>query len=154
MTFSIDATTGRLEKGVGPGHRFCVVKSCGCVLAQQVLAEITGDKCLACGKIFVPDDVIELIGTPEVVESLKEKLLLKRSKEPKAKKRKKPKTEGSAEKKSKAAAASTARPKVLPSVAIPKKVDVPKFADVSVYKSLFRSDTEKKVKETFLCRNV
>ena len=71
--------------------RFCVIKSCGCVISQKVPKEIPSSTCLACGKPFTEDDVIILNGTyynllfadatsPEERKVLRERMEARRAK--------------------------------------------------------------------------
>nr|XP_033819662.1 replication termination factor 2 isoform X1 [Geotrypetes seraphini] len=71
-------------------HRFCVLRSCGCVFSERALKEIKSDNCHKCGCAFQESDLILLNGTKDEVEVLRKrmedrrvKLKLKLGKKPK-----------------------------------------------------------------------
>ncbi|XP_030068504.1 replication termination factor 2 [Microcaecilia unicolor] len=69
-------------------HRFCVLRSCGCVFSERALKEIKTDLCHKCGSSFQEDDIILLNGSKEEVEILRKRMEDRRVK---AKSSKKPK---------------------------------------------------------------
>ncbi len=78
-------------------HRFCYLRSCGCVLSERALKEVKVDVCSKCNAPYKEDDVIILNGTEEDVEKLKDRMQNRRIQA---------KLEKKAKKKSKSAAAT------------------------------------------------
>lgn len=75
-------------------NRFCYIRSCGCVIAEKALKEISTSTCLVCGKLFSQDDVIVINGKYDCVlrpmysaedrKSLRERMEKRRLKEKKS----------------------------------------------------------------------
>ncbi|XP_042318522.1 replication termination factor 2 [Sceloporus undulatus] len=72
-------------------HRFCFLRSCGCVFSERALKEIKTEACHKCGIPFKENDVIVLNGTKEDVEVLKKRMEERRQKSKLEKKSKKSK---------------------------------------------------------------
>ncbi|XP_029466653.1 replication termination factor 2 [Rhinatrema bivittatum] len=70
-------------------HRFCVLRSCGCVFSERALREIKTDVCHKCGRGFQEEDVILLNGSKEEVEMLRKRMEDRRLKAKVGKKSKK-----------------------------------------------------------------
>ncbi|XP_012583897.1 PREDICTED: protein RTF2 homolog [Condylura cristata] len=72
-------------------HRFCFLRSCGCVFSERALKEIKAEVCHTCGAAFQEDDVIVLNGTKADVDMLRERMEERRQRAKLGKKTKKPK---------------------------------------------------------------
>nr|KAF6423669.1 replication termination factor 2 [Rousettus aegyptiacus] len=72
-------------------HRFCFLRSCGCVFSERALKEIKAEVCHTCGAAFQEDDVVVLNGTKEDVHVLKSRMEERRLRAKLGKKAKKPK---------------------------------------------------------------
>lgn len=72
-------------------HRFCFLRSCGCVFSERALKEIKAEVCHTCGAAFQEDDVVVLNGTKEDVQVLKSRMEERRLRAKLGKKAKKPK---------------------------------------------------------------
>ncbi|KAK8810424.1 hypothetical protein WA158_006999 [Blastocystis sp. Blastoise] len=66
------------KEEVGNHSKFCIIKSCGCVMSQHAIKEITSEKCLNCGKPFNEDDVIILNGSDSERKELRDKMIKRR----------------------------------------------------------------------------
>ncbi|NXE38272.1 RTF2 protein, partial [Ptilorrhoa leucosticta] len=77
-------------------HRFCFLRSCGCVFSERALKEIKSEVCHKCGVPFQEEDVIVLNGSKEDVEILKKRMEERRLKSKLEKKSKKGKTAAAA----------------------------------------------------------
>eukprot|EP00002_Diphylleia_rotans_P022738 TRINITY_DN4462_c0_g1_i1.p1 TRINITY_DN4462_c0_g1~~TRINITY_DN4462_c0_g1_i1.p1 ORF type:complete len:241 (-),score=58.89 TRINITY_DN4462_c0_g1_i1:215-937(-) len=69
-------------------HRAICLKTCGHVMLDQALREISSAQCLVCGVPFIPKDVWTLNGPEEEVKKLQEQLETEKAAERKAKKEK------------------------------------------------------------------
>ena len=79
-------------------HRFCYLRTCGCVLSERALKEVKSETCHRCGNPFEDTDIIVLNGDPVEVESLRTKMMERRSKaKAERKDRKRKHTEGQTE---------------------------------------------------------
>jgi len=164
----------------GKNSKFCVLKTCACVLSEKALKECPSETCLVCTKHFTQDDIFELNPEEDQIKLLKESLeqkkkekkqLIEKSKEGKGTQMREG-TKGKEEKgvmkeergtKRKAEESSFGKESISGSVDVtltkPKKptpASAPVHSNKSVYASLFtsslKSDSTKK--ESFLCRNV
>lgn len=72
-------------------HRFCFLRSCGCVFSERALKEIKAEVCHTCGAAFQEDDVVVLNGSKEDVQVLKSRMEERRLRAKLGKKAKKPK---------------------------------------------------------------
>ncbi|ELK04317.1 protein RTF2 homolog [Pteropus alecto] len=79
-------------------HRFCFLRSCGCVFSERALKEIKAEVCHTCGAAFQEDDVVVLNGTREDVQVLKSRMEERRLRAKLGKKVKKPKAAEAASK--------------------------------------------------------
>lgn len=61
-------------------HRFCYLRTCGCVFSDRALKEVKTEICHKCGDPFKAEDIVVLNGTKEEVEKLKEKMVERRAK--------------------------------------------------------------------------
>jgi len=61
--------------------RFCVLRSCGCVLSDKALREVPSTRCLRCQKPYQPEQIIGLVLSAAEQDELKRKLELKRGQE-------------------------------------------------------------------------
>ncbi|XP_056292390.1 replication termination factor 2 [Pseudoliparis swirei] len=55
-------------------HRFCYLRTCGCVFSDRALKEVKTEICHKCGEGFNAEDVIVLNGTKEEVGKLRERM--------------------------------------------------------------------------------
>ncbi|XP_069507216.1 replication termination factor 2 [Ambystoma mexicanum] len=72
-------------------HKFCVLRSCGCVFSLRAMREVKTDVCHKCGSTFHEDDIIILNGSKEEVALLKTKMEERRQKAKQERKSKKSK---------------------------------------------------------------
>ncbi|XP_075384589.1 replication termination factor 2 [Tenrec ecaudatus] len=72
-------------------HRFCFLRSCGCVFSERALKEIKAEVCHTCGAVFQEDDVVVLNGTKGDVELLEARMEERRLRAKLGKKTRKPK---------------------------------------------------------------
>jgi len=87
---------------VGSGHKFAVLKTCGCVFSERALKECPTEACLICNKHYTKEDVFYL--NPDEEEKKVRQATLQEEnskKEKKVKKEKKRKNEDSNERVSK-----------------------------------------------------
>lgn len=61
-------------------HRFCYLRTCGCVFSDRALKEVKTEICHKCGDPFKAEDIVVLNGTKEEVEKLKENMVERRAK--------------------------------------------------------------------------
>nr|XP_061814558.1 replication termination factor 2-like isoform X1 [Nerophis lumbriciformis] len=61
-------------------HRFCYLKTCGCVFSDRALKEVKTEICHKCGDPFQKTDIVVLNGTKEEVDKLKENMEERRAK--------------------------------------------------------------------------
>lgn len=73
-------------------HKFCFLKTCGCVFSERALKEVKTEICHKCGDPFEEGDLITLNGTKEEVEKLQQRMEERRAKAKSAKKSKKSKS--------------------------------------------------------------
>ncbi|XP_064420598.1 replication termination factor 2 [Latimeria chalumnae] len=73
-------------------HKFCYLRSCGCVFSVRALKEIKTEVCHKCAVAFQEEDIIILNGNKEEVEELRKRMEERRLKVKLAKKLKKSKT--------------------------------------------------------------
>ncbi|XP_035446877.1 replication termination factor 2 [Spodoptera frugiperda] len=76
--------------------RFVFLWSCGCVLAERALKEVRQNLCHMCQQPFTDNDIVQLNGTDEDIEKLREKMAVRvasRKTSKKSKAEKAPKTE-------------------------------------------------------------
>lgn len=72
-------------------HKFCFLKTCGCVFSERALKEVKTEICHKCGDPFEEGDIILLNGTKEEVEKLRQRMEERRAKAKAGKKSKKSK---------------------------------------------------------------
>ncbi|XP_029548896.1 replication termination factor 2 isoform X3 [Salmo trutta] len=72
-------------------HRFCFLRTCGCVFSDRALKEVKTEICHKCGDPFKEEDLVVLNGTKEEVEKLRKIMEEKRAKAKATKKSKKSK---------------------------------------------------------------
>eukprot|EP00727_Mastigamoeba_balamuthi_P013511 m51a1_g8783 hypothetical protein (628) ;mRNA; r:199242-205977 len=129
----------------GSGHRFVLMRGCGCVLSEKALAEVPSDKCLSCGAPVT--EVVTLNGNPDDVARLRAQMEARRATE-------KPKKRKSAKR------AADAAPEAAEAPAAKRektKIAAPAGADERVFKSLFHTQEQAnarpaKVEDMFLCK--
>ncbi|XP_019735009.1 replication termination factor 2 [Hippocampus comes] len=61
-------------------HRFCYLRTCGCVFSDRALKEVKTEICHKCGDPFQSADIVVLNGTKEEVEKLRENMEERRAK--------------------------------------------------------------------------
>ncbi|XP_023853070.1 replication termination factor 2 isoform X4 [Salvelinus sp. IW2-2015] len=61
-------------------HRFCFLRTCGCVFSDRALKEVKTEICHKCGDPFKEEDLVVLNGTKEEVEKLRKIMEEKRAK--------------------------------------------------------------------------
>lgn len=61
-------------------HKFCVLRSCGCVFSVRAMKEVKTDVCHKCGVVFKEDDIITINGSKDEVEVLRKKMEERRQK--------------------------------------------------------------------------
>ncbi|XP_040015751.1 replication termination factor 2 isoform X2 [Xiphias gladius] len=61
-------------------HRFCYLRTCGCVFSDRALKEVKTEICHKCGDPFKDGDIVVLNGTKEEVEKLREMMEERRTK--------------------------------------------------------------------------
>jgi hypothetical protein len=91
-------------------HKFSALRTCGCVLAETVLAQVNSPTCISCGKPFSPADVIRLNPRDDERDAIVRRLQEKRAAEraEKAEKSEKPKKERKSAARTAATAATSA----------------------------------------------
>lgn len=72
-------------------HRFCFLRSCGCVFSERALKEIKAEVCHTCGTAFQDDDVVVINGSKDEVEMLQQRMEARRLRAKLGKKAKKSK---------------------------------------------------------------
>lgn len=72
-------------------HKFCYLRTCGCVFSERALREVKTEICHKCGDPFQNSDIVILNGSKEEVEELRKGMEERRAKEKPGKKSKKSK---------------------------------------------------------------
>ncbi|XP_028667683.1 replication termination factor 2 isoform X2 [Erpetoichthys calabaricus] len=72
-------------------HKFCFLQTCGCVFSERALREVKTEICHKCGDPFQERDIVILNGNKEDLESLQDRMEVKRAKAKLDKKSKKSK---------------------------------------------------------------
>lgn len=156
---------------VGGGHKFSVIRTCGCVFSDSALKECPSDVCLQCNKPFTVDNILQLNPEQEEQSRLRQQLNEKRKISIQEKKKKKDKsskvifdTQAIEQDKERAKRKLSEKEEI-----IHKKkksnnpmndkstslVSPPPNANKEIYASIFTSSLKgTAVKENFLCRNV
>eukprot|EP00794_Sanderia_malayensis_P005646 gene5646-6342_t len=67
-------------------YRFCFIRTCGCVMSERALKEVSAETCHKCGKPYSSDDVIVINGNKEDVKRQETKMEERREKAKAAKK--------------------------------------------------------------------
>jgi hypothetical protein len=70
-------------------YRFCYLRTCGCVLSEKAMKEVSSATCHKCGAPYTAEDVIIINGTDEDVEILRARMIERRAKAKADKKAKK-----------------------------------------------------------------
>ncbi|XP_018611634.1 replication termination factor 2 [Scleropages formosus] len=66
-------------------HKFCFLRTCGCVFSERALREVKTEICHKCGEPFQDSDIVILNGGKEDMERLQVRMEEKRAKEKSAK---------------------------------------------------------------------
>lgn len=70
-------------------HKFCYLRTCGCVFSERALREVKTEICHKCGDPFQEDDIMILNGSKEDVERLRQRMEERRARAKVGKKSKK-----------------------------------------------------------------